>query len=281
MGKIYTGVAIVIAAAVVAFFAISHSETKTRTLRIATTPGALADSLHAAVKEAKAKGINAEIVEFTEWAGPNVSLDNGDVDLNYFQHTAFLSKVLEAKNYPFKAIAYGVQPNIGLYSLKHKSLNEVPKYGKVGIANDPVNQGRGLLLLQKAGLVSLKNGVGNLGKLDDITENPKELTFVEVEGPQLVRIAADVDVALCYPAHIVISKAFDPSSGLIYSGVEDIRFAIVFVAKNDRANDPFIKEFIDIYHNSQAVRDAIHEANNNDSNLYSIAWAPKDENIKR
>jgi D-methionine transport system substrate-binding protein len=189
-----------------------------------------------------------------------------------------LEKVLEAKSYPFKAIAYGVQPNIGLYSLKYKSLDKVPNNGKVGIANDPVNQGRGLLLLQKAGLIKLKDNVGHLGKLDDITENPKNLTFVEVEGPQLVRIAADVDIVLCYPAHITLSKAFDPSSGLIYSGVEDIRFAIVFVSKNDRADDPLIKEFIDLYHNSQAVRNAIHKANNNDSNLYSIAWlnAPKD-----
>jgi D-methionine transport system substrate-binding protein len=263
---------IVVIAVIAAFFAISKDETKTQKLRIATTPGALADSLYAVYAEAKARGIDLEVVEFTEWAGPNVSLDNEDVDLNYFQHTAFLNKVLEAKKYPFKVVAYGVQPNIGLYSLKHKSIDDIPHRGKVGIANDPVNQGRGLLLLQKAGLIKLKEGVGYLGRLDDIAENPKELTFIEVEGPQIIRVIADTDIAVCYPAYIVIAKTFDASSGLIYSGVEDILFAITFTAKNNRADDLLIREFIDIYHNSQAVKDAIHKANNNDSNLYSIAW---------
>jgi D-methionine transport system substrate-binding protein len=258
--------------AIAMFFAISNGEDETQKLRIATTPGALADSLQAVYAEAKAQGIDLEVVEFTEWVGPNTALDNEDVDLNYFQHTAFLQKTLEVKNYPFKAIAYGVQPNIGLYSVRHKSLAEIPKYGKVGIANDPVNQGRALLLLQKAGLIKLKDGTGYLGKLDDITENPKGLTFVEVDGPQIVRIVDDVDIAVCYPAHIVLAKTFNPSSGFLYSGMEDARFAILFVAKSDRILDPLIQKFIKIYHNSKSVRDAIHTANNNDSNLYSIAW---------
>ncbi|MDR2342017.1 MAG: MetQ/NlpA family ABC transporter substrate-binding protein [Campylobacteraceae bacterium] len=267
------GAIVIATAAIAAFFMLSKNEIKTQTLRIATTPGALADSLYAAVTDAKAQGIDLEVVEFIEWAGPNISLDNEDVDLNYFQHTAFLNKVLEVKKYPFKVVAYGVQPNIGLYSLKHKSMNKIPYRGKVSIANDPVNQGRGLLLLQKAGLIKLKEGVGYLGKLDDIVENPKELTFLETEGPQIVRVINDMDIAVCYPAHIVIAKTFDASSGLIYSGVEDILFAITFVAKDNHADDPLIHKFIDIYHNSQAVRDAIHKANNNDGNLYSIAWS--------
>jgi D-methionine transport system substrate-binding protein len=271
--KILISSLVIIAVAITLFFALSDETQSLRKLRIATTPGALADSLYALNAEAKAHGIDLEVTEFSEWSGPNIALDNGDADLNYFQHTAFLEKVLEAKNYPFKAVAYGIQPNIGLYSIKHKSLDEIPNNAKVGVANDPVNQGRGLLLLQKAGLIKLKDGTGYLGKLDDIAENPKGLTFVEVEGPQIVRIVADVDIAVCYPAHIVIAKTFDASSGFLYSGMEDTRFAILFVAKNDRADDPLIKEFVNLYHNSMAVKDAIHTANNNDSNLYSIAWS--------
>src|SRR5256885_6381186 len=76
---------------------------------------------------------------------------------------------------------------------------------------------------------SLKPGVGYLGSLDDIVENPKKLSFVEVEGPQLVRITGDVDIAQGYPHFIVAAKAFDPSSGLAYSGIEDARFSIQFV----------------------------------------------------
>jgi hypothetical protein len=80
----------------------------------------------------------------------------------------------------------------------------------VAVANDPVNQGRGLLLLQKAGLIKLKDGVGFKATLDDIVENPKNLKFSEVEGPQLVRVTPDVDLAMGYPNFIAVSKAFDP-----------------------------------------------------------------------
>jgi D-methionine transport system substrate-binding protein len=162
--------------------------------------------------------------------------------------------------------------NIGLYSLKHKKVSDVPVNGKVAIANDPVNQGRGLLLLEKAGLIKLKPGVGFLGSLKDIAENPKKLQFVEVEGPQLARITGDVDIAQGYPHFIVASKAFDPSSGLAYSGIEDAQFAIRFVARNDKADSADLKKFIQIYQNSPAVRDEIHRAYASDKRLYNLAW---------
>lgn len=169
---------------------------------------------------------------------------------------------------------------MGLYSLKHQAVEQVPQGGKVGIANDPVNQGRGLLLLQKVGLITLKPEVGYLGSLNDIVENPKKLSFVEVEGPQLVRITGDVDIAQGYPHFIVAAKAFDPSSGLAYSGIEDAQFAIQFVVKADRTRDPVIQKFISIYQNAQSVRDVSRAAFNNDERLYTLAWLNKQEGAK-
>ena len=148
----------------------------------------------------------------------------------------------------------------------------MPQGGKVGIANDPVNQGRGLLLLQKVGLIKLKPGVGFLGTINDITDNPKKLSFVEVEGPQLVRITPDVDIAQGYPHFIVASKAFDPSSGLAYSGIEDARFSIQFVVKADRTKDPVIQKFVKVFQNSDAVKAAIHKAFAGDTKLYTLTW---------
>ena len=116
-----------------------------------------------------------------------------------------MENAAKQKGYDFAVVGLGILQNIGLYSLKHKSFDAIPVGGTVAIANDPVNQGRGLLLLQKAGLIKLKDGVGFLGTLDDITENPKKLKFTEVEGPQLVRITGDVDLAQGYPHFIVAS----------------------------------------------------------------------------
>ncbi|ERI32917.1 dioxygenase [Alcaligenes sp. EGD-AK7] len=241
-------------------------------LRIGVVPGAYADSINAAAKDAKAQGINVEVIEFTDWTTPNVAVDNGDIDINYFQHQPFLKNAIEKNGYKLASAGTGILANVGVYSLKHQAVDQVPQGGKVGIANDPVNQGRGLLLLQKVGLIKLKPEVGYLGSLDDIVENPKKLSFVEVEGPQLVRITGDVDIAQGYPHFIVAAKAFDPSSGLAYSGIEDTQFAIQFVVKADRTNDPVIQKFISIYQNSQSVRDVSRAAFNNDERLYTLAW---------
>ncbi|HRK84749.1 MAG TPA: MetQ/NlpA family ABC transporter substrate-binding protein [Alcaligenes faecalis] len=249
-------------------------------LRIGVVPGAYADSINAAAQDAKAQGINVEVIEFTDWTTPNVAVDNGDIDINYFQHQPFLKNAIEKNGYKLASAGTGILANVGLYSLKHQVVEQVPQGGKVGIANDPVNQGRGLLLLQKVGLITLKPEVGYLGSLNDIVENPKKLSFVEVEGPQLVRITGDVDIAQGYPHFIVAAKAFDPSSGLAYSGIEDAQFAIQFVVKADRTRDPVIQKFISIYQNAQSVRDVSRAAFNNDERLYTLAWLNKQEGAK-
>ena len=138
-------------------------------LRIGVVPGAYADSVAVAAKEAKAQGIDVQVVEFTDWTTPNVAVDSGDLDINYFQHQPFLDNAIQKNGYKLASAGTGILANVGLYSLKHKAIAQVPQGGKVGIANDPVNQGRGLLLLQKVGLIKLKPGVGYLGSLDDIT----------------------------------------------------------------------------------------------------------------
>ncbi len=257
-----------IAAAMLTLAAPAHADT----LKIGVVPGVYADSIEALIPEAKAKGLDLEVVEFSDWTTPNIALEAGDIDVNYFQHQPFLDNAIAERGYDFGSAGIGVLANIGIYSLKHKDFASVPEGGTVAIANDPVNQGRGLLLLQRAGLITLKDGVGFKGTLDDITENPKKLTFTEVEGPQLARITGDVDIAQGYPHFIVASKAFDPSSGLIYSGVDDKQFAIVFAVKKDKVDDPKLKELVTLYQNSPALKEAINKAFASDDKLYTLPW---------
>ena len=242
------------------------------TLRIGTVPGAYGDAIGAVVGEAKAQGLDVKVVEFSDWTTPNVALDAGDIDLNFFQHRPFMENAAKQKGYRFSLVGLGILSNIGLYSLKHKSFAEIPVGGKVAIANDPVNQGRGLLLLQKAGLITLKEGVGFLGTLDDIVANPKKLTFTEVEGPQLVRITGDVDLALGYPHFIVAAGTFDPTSALIYSGIEDKLFTVSFVTKESRKDDPAIAKFVRLFQTSQAVKTQVHKSFAGSDKLYVLAW---------
>jgi D-methionine transport system substrate-binding protein len=259
-------------AAIAAIAALAGAPASAASLKIGVTPGAYADSVHAAAEEAKAQGLEVEVVEFGDWTTPNVALQAGDIDVNYFQHQPFLDNAVADRGYDFTSVGVGALANLGLYSLKHKSFAEIPEGGKVGIANDPVNQGRGLLLLEKAGLVKLKAGAGFKATLDDIVENPKNLSFTEVEGPQLVRVTGDVDLAMGYPHFIVAAKAFDPASGLLYSGIEDRRFAIRFVVKKAREKDADIAKFVKIYQTSPKVKAAIGKAFADNPKLYALAW---------
>lgn len=258
----------VIATLALSVTAAAHAET----VKIGVVPGAYAETVEALIPEAKAAGIEIQPVEFTDWTTPNVALDAGDIDVNYFQHRPFLDNAIKDRGYKLGDVGTGILANIGLYSLKHKSFDEIPQNGKVAIANDPVNQGRGLLLIEKAGLIKLREGVGFQGTLDDIVDNPKNLTFTEVEGPQLARVTGDVDLALGYPHFIAASGLFDPGSGLLYSGIDDRRFAILFAVKEDRKDDPTLKKLVELYQHSDAVRQAADKAYHSNDKLYTLSW---------
>ncbi|MGO4303392.1 MetQ/NlpA family ABC transporter substrate-binding protein [Cupriavidus sp. RAF12] len=242
-------------------------------LTIGVTPGSLADSVEVAATEARKQGLDVKVIEFTDWTTPNVALAAGDLDLNYFQHQAFLDNAIKERGYKFRSVALGVLPNIGLYSTHIKRFEDLKEGARVGVANDPVNQGRGLLLLQKAGLIKLRDGVGAKGSINDIAANPRKLKWVEVEGPQLVRALDDVDLAQGYPAHFVnAGKPQVAGAGLLYSGVDDTYFAIRFVTREDNANDTRVARFVKIYQESPAVRKQLGTSFANNDKLYSLPW---------
>lgn len=258
--------------ALAAALSLTFGTAEAQSLKIGVVPGAYSDTVNVAAEEAKAKGLDVEVIEFSDWTTPNVALDAGDIDVNFFQHEPFLNNANKQGGYHLVVVSPGILANLGLYSLKHKSFDEIPQNGSVAIANDPVNQGRALLLLQKAGLITLRDGVGFLGTVDDIVDNPRNLSFTEVEGPQLVRVTADVDLAQGYPHFIVAAGTFDPASALLYSGIEDRQFAVSFVAREDRKDDPVIRQFIEIFQTSAAVAEQARKSFANSDKLYILAW---------
>ena len=244
-------------------------------LKIGVVPGIFADSVELAAKEAKAQGLDVQVVEFTDWTTPNVALDAGDIDLNYYQNSNYLANAVRSKGFDFVSVQPGILSYLGLYSIRHKTLADLPDGARVAIASDPVNIGRALRLLQHAGLITLRPDTGLLGTQADIVANPKRLRFIEVEGPQLVRATQDVDLALGYPYFIIPSKAFDATKGLAYTRYEDDSWAIQFVARKDRAADPRIAQFLAVYKTSPSVRQAIQRFYLNDAGLYRLAWLPR------
>lgn len=242
-------------------------------IKVGANPGPTGDTVAIAAAEARRQGLDVEVVEITDWTTPNVALQSGDLDLNFFQHKAFLDNAVATAKYKFAIAGQGFLPSIGLFSSKIKSLKELKNGATVAVANDPVNQARGLLLAQSAGLITPKAGSGSKATVHDITGNPKQLKFVEIEGPQLVRALDDVDIAQGYPARFVTAgKPEIAGKGLVYTSLNDTDYAILFVARQDNVNDPRVQKFVKIYQNSKAVADKIAELYLNDSRLYSLPW---------
>ncbi|MFT4191548.1 MAG: MetQ/NlpA family ABC transporter substrate-binding protein [Comamonas sp.] len=244
-------------------------------LKIGVVPGIFADSVEVAAQEARKQGLEVQVVEFTDWATPNVALNAGDIDLNYYQNSNYLANAVRDTGFPLTSVQAGILSYLGLYSLKYKSLDDLPTGARVAIGNDAVNLGRGLRLVQAAGLIKLRPDTGLLGTTRDIVENPKKLQFVEVEGPQLVRITPDVDLAVGYPYFILASKAFDATQALALTSYEDDSWAIQFVARTDKAADPRIAKFLDVYKTAPTVRSAIDRFYQGEPKLYRLTWLRK------
>lgn len=242
-------------------------------LKIGATPGVNSDSIEAIKAEGKAQGLDVQLVEFTDWTLPNEALNNGDIDLNFFQHQAFLNNAVKERGYKIDLIGLGLLQNIGIYSNKYISLDAVPQGATVSVPNDPVNQGRGLLLLQKAGLIKLKNGDDTGATVYDIVENPKKLKLVEIEGLQLIHSLADVDLAVVWPNYFVnAGKPEQAGKGLVYSGVSDTYYAMGFSARNDRAQEAKLQKFVALFQNSPKVREVVAARFDNNPNLYTLPW---------
>ncbi len=242
-------------------------------LKIGANPGPTADTVEVAAAQARKQGLDVQVIEISDWTTPNVALQAGDLDLNFFQHKAFLDNAVANGNYQFAVAGLGFLPSIGLFSTKIKSISALKNGGKIAVANDPINQARGLLLVERAGLIKLKAGVGNKATLDDIVDNPKKLKFIEVEGPQLIRALDDVDIAQGYPARFVTAGQPEIArNGLIYTSTDDTLYALLFVARKNNVNDPRVQQFVSIYQNSKAVEDKISASYLNDANLYSLPW---------
>ncbi|GAB2708265.1 MetQ/NlpA family ABC transporter substrate-binding protein [Comamonas sediminis] len=242
-------------------------------LRIGVTPGSLADSAQIAAREAKAQGLDVQIVEFTDWTLPNTALVNGDLDLNYYQHQAFLDTFNRENRQDLRAVAVGSRGNIGIFSKRYKSLDSLPTGASVALANDTSNQARAIATLRDAGLVTLRANAPQLAQIDDIASNPKKLKFIEVAGPQLARALDDADITVVSLGGLLQAGQLETArQGLYYSVGSDAFWAIHFVTRADNVKDARVRKFIDIYQQSPAVRQQIHASYANESRFYSLPW---------
>ncbi|MBQ6524064.1 MAG: ABC transporter substrate-binding protein, partial [Atopobiaceae bacterium] len=165
-------------------------------LSVAATPEPHAKILteYAAPKLAEQQ-ITLEVKEFTDYVQPNEVVYNGEIDCNYFQHINYLNDYNEQNGEDLVSVAKIHYEPFGIYAGKSSDLAAIADGAVIAVPNDPTNEARALLLLQQAGLIKLKDPDNIAATPNDITDNPHNITFREIEAAATPRALEDVDFA--------------------------------------------------------------------------------------
>ena len=188
------GVTTLAAGLLAGFGATSALAQETVTVGIVSGP---AEEIWQIVVDAAAKeDITVELELFTDYNQPNVALQNGSLDLNAFQHVAFLEDWNASNDGTLAPLGFTFVSPMGTYSEKISSLDELQYGDVVAIPNDPTNGGRAILALEIAGVIEVDDAVGALATTEDITDNPLNLQFEELDAAQLAVVLPDVVAAI-------------------------------------------------------------------------------------
>ena len=219
-------------------------------LTVAATPVPHAEILEF-VKPALAKeGVNLKVKVFTDYIQPNVQVAEKRLDANFFQHQPYLDEFNKAKGTHLVSVANVHLEPLGAYSSKYKKLEELPNGATVVIPNDATNGGRALLLLDKAGVIKLKDSTNILSTPKDVIENNKDLKFRELEAATIPRVLTQVDLALINTNYALEAKLNPEKDALVIEG-KDSPYVNILVARPDDKDSADMKKLVDALHTPQ------------------------------
>ena len=206
-------------------------------LRIGATAVPHAEILEQVRPLLAAEGVTLEIKVFNDYVQPNVQLAEKRLDGNYFQTKPYLDEFNTARGTDLVTVAgVHIEP-LGIYSKKHTKLDELPQGAEIILPNDASNTGRSLLLLQSAGLITLKKGEHPLQTLADIQDNRKGLQFREVEAATIPRILPQVDAAVIN-TNYALDAGLKPRTDALSLERSDSPYINYLVARADNKDDP-------------------------------------------
>jgi D-methionine transport system substrate-binding protein len=225
------------------------------TIKVGVTPGPHAQVMEAVKPIAARKGLDIQIVEFSDYVVPNAALDAGDLQANSFQHQPYLDNQVADRKFKIESVGATVNFPMGIYSKKYKSWDAVPSGASLSIPNDPTNGGRVLLLLRDKGVLKLKDGVGFKPTIADITDNPKKLKIVEIDAAQTPRTLDDVDVA-AVNTNYATQAGLDPVKDAILREDPKGPYANVIAVRSADKDKPWVKILVESFQ-SPEIRDFI------------------------
>ncbi|MEV5174617.1 MetQ/NlpA family ABC transporter substrate-binding protein [Streptomyces flaveolus] len=193
-------------------------------------------------KLAKKAGLDLEVKEFTDYITPNTATEDGSVDANYFQNQPYLDDFNKKRGTHIAPVVTVHLEPLGLYSHKVKKADALKSGATIAVPNDAVNEARALKLLAANGLITLKDGVGTEATPQDITKNPKDLKFKEVEAAQTARSLDDVDAAVINGNYAISAGIKPAQDALVLESAKNSPYGNFLAVKEGNEKDPRVKK---------------------------------------
>ena len=216
-------------------------------LKVGVTPGPHAEVMDEVKKIAEKNGLKIQVIEFSDYVTPNSALADGEIDVNSFQHQPYLDNVVKDRGYKLVSVAKTMIFPIGIYS---KNIKDVGDNAVITLPNDPTNGGRALVLLEKVGLIKLKEGLGIKATPADIVENRKNLKIIESEAAQIPRTLDDVTIA-AINCNYAMSAGLVPAKDALAREDSNSPYANILVTRENMKDDPRIAQLIKAYHSPE------------------------------
>ena len=220
---------------------------ETITLTVGATPTPHAEILAQVKDDLAAEGIDLVVKEYSDYVVPNTAVEEGDLDANYFQHTPYMEKFNEENGTHLVSVGKIHYEPMGIYPGLTKTLEELPDGATIAVPNDATNEARALQLLAAQGLIELKEDAGLNATPNDITSNPKNLQFKELEAAMLPQTASEVDLSVIN-SNFAMEGGMNPATDSLASEDADSEaaqtFANIIAVKEGHENDPAIQALV-------------------------------------
>ncbi|MGL4732135.1 MAG: MetQ/NlpA family ABC transporter substrate-binding protein [Fusobacteriaceae bacterium] len=212
-------------------------------IKVGATPVPHGELLNLVKEDLKKDGVNLKIIEFTDYVTPNLAVDSGEIDANFFQHRPYMDTFAKEKGLKLTSLGNVHVEPIGVYSQKVKSLDELKNGAVVAIPNDPTNSGRALILFHNSGVIKLADPGNLLATEFDIVENPKKLKFKSLEAAQIPRVLEDVDLAVIN-GNYALERGFNPAKDAVIVEGKESPYANLVTVKSGRENEEDLQKLI-------------------------------------
>ncbi|UOA14784.1 MULTISPECIES: MetQ/NlpA family ABC transporter substrate-binding protein [Sulfitobacter] len=219
-------------------------------IKVGVSPGEHAEIMEEVARIAEPMGLDIDVIEFSDYVVPNQALADGDIQANSFQHVPYLEAQMKDRGFELSVVGNTITTPMGVYSDKITDIADLEEGATFGIPNDPTNGGRALLVLQELGMIKVDEAAGLVPTVLDITENPKDLSFKELDAAQLPRSLADLSAALINTNYAIASGLNPKEDSIAMESAENPYVNVIAVRKGDE-EAAWVETLLKAYHSDE------------------------------